>query len=637
MGQLVFQATAGGQTALVGPNPSSNFSLNVPAVNGTLVTTGDTGTVTNTMLASSAYTAPGTIGSGTPNTGAFTTLSASSTVSGTGFSNYLASPPAIGGTTPSTGKFTTITGTLDASISGLTVGKGSNSLNGNSVFGYQALPVATTGATFNTAIGYQSGYSITTGYQNALFGPYAGYFITTGISNTGVGYNSMATGATSTGSYNSALGWSALNANTSGNNNVGIGYAALNANTTASNNTAVGYQAAYTNSTGASFTAIGKNALFSNTTGSFSTAVGNASGYSNTTGRVDAFGTNVLYANTTGLANCGFGGSYADNVASALVSNTTGNSNCAFGIGSLASNTTASNNTAVGYQAGYSNTTGHDNLFYGYQTGYANTTGNYNLFIGNSSGGSNTTGTGNTFVGGSGSGGVITTGSGNSILGNYSGNQGGLDIRTASNYIVLSDGSGNPRGVFDSSGNFLVGTTSNTNYNSAKLAVNGSIWMDSNGTGSVLGSADYNTGTNYGALSIGSSFGLASTGDIALLLLNTASKRIYVQNRSAGVYLSDGGTSWTSNSDERIKKNLVPIQDAANKVASLRAVIGEYIDDELQRKRPFLIAQDVDKVLTEAVDKTNDEVWGVQYSDVIPLLVAAIKELKAEIDQLKGK
>ena len=121
MGQLVFQATAGGQVALVGPNPTSNFSLNVPATNGNLVTTGDTGTVTNTMLASSAYTAPGTIGSGTPNTGAFTTLSASSTVSGAGFSTYLASPPAIGGTSPSTGKFTTLTSTSNV-INGATSG-----------------------------------------------------------------------------------------------------------------------------------------------------------------------------------------------------------------------------------------------------------------------------------------------------------------------------------------------------------------------------------------------------------------------------------------------------------------------------------------------------------------------------------
>ena len=80
MGNLVFQATLGGQVNLVGPNTASTFNLNVPAIAGTLVTTGDTGTVTNTMLASSAYTAPGTIGSGTANTGAFTTLSASSTV-----------------------------------------------------------------------------------------------------------------------------------------------------------------------------------------------------------------------------------------------------------------------------------------------------------------------------------------------------------------------------------------------------------------------------------------------------------------------------------------------------------------------------------------------------------------------------
>ena len=49
------------------------------------------------------------IGATTASTGAFTTLSASSTVSGTGFSTYLASPPAIGGTTPAAGTFTTLT------------------------------------------------------------------------------------------------------------------------------------------------------------------------------------------------------------------------------------------------------------------------------------------------------------------------------------------------------------------------------------------------------------------------------------------------------------------------------------------------------------------------------------------------
>jgi hypothetical protein len=53
----------------------------------------------------------GTIGATTASTGAFTTLSASSTVSGTGFSTYLASPPAIGGTAAAAGTFTTLTST----------------------------------------------------------------------------------------------------------------------------------------------------------------------------------------------------------------------------------------------------------------------------------------------------------------------------------------------------------------------------------------------------------------------------------------------------------------------------------------------------------------------------------------------
>jgi hypothetical protein len=51
------------------------------------------------------------IGSITPSTGAFTTLSASGTVSGVGFNNYLASPPAIGATTPAAGAFTTLSAT----------------------------------------------------------------------------------------------------------------------------------------------------------------------------------------------------------------------------------------------------------------------------------------------------------------------------------------------------------------------------------------------------------------------------------------------------------------------------------------------------------------------------------------------
>jgi hypothetical protein len=50
MGNLVFQATLGGQVSLVGPNTASTFTLNVPAVSSTLATLTGTETLTNKTL-----------------------------------------------------------------------------------------------------------------------------------------------------------------------------------------------------------------------------------------------------------------------------------------------------------------------------------------------------------------------------------------------------------------------------------------------------------------------------------------------------------------------------------------------------------------------------------------------------------
>jgi hypothetical protein len=62
------------------------------------------------------------IGATTAGTGAFTTLSATSTVSGAGFSNYFAAPPTIGSTTPNAGTFTALVAT-SITDSGLTAGR----------------------------------------------------------------------------------------------------------------------------------------------------------------------------------------------------------------------------------------------------------------------------------------------------------------------------------------------------------------------------------------------------------------------------------------------------------------------------------------------------------------------------------
>ena len=106
-----------------------------------------------------------------------------------------------------------------------------------------------------------------------------------------------------------------------------------------------------------------------------------------------------------------------------------------------------------------------------------------------------------------------------------------------------------------------------------------------------------------------------------------------------GTYQTNTGTSWSAVSDETTKTDLVEIQNGAEKVATLRAVTGRYKTDPEGKSRSFLIAQDVQKVLPEAISIANPEegILGLGYTDVIPLLVAAIKELKAEIDIIKAK
>jgi hypothetical protein len=127
--------------------------------------------------------------------------------------------------------------------------------------------------------------------------------------------------------------------------------------------------------------------------------------------------------------------------------------------------------------------------------------------------------------------------------------------------------------------------------------------------------------------------GFKSSSD-ANFYLGTGSTNVGTSGQ--GVYLTNGGANWVSNSDFRKKKNLVPIENALDKIANCRAVTGHYkheADDV--KKRPFLIAQDWVTALPEAVDEdTVDddgvENLGLSYEGTIPLLVAAIKELREQ-------
>ena len=120
---------------------------------------------------------------------------------------------------------------------------------------------------------------------------------------------------------------------------------------------------------------------------------------------------------------------------------------------------------------------------------------------------------------------------------------------------------------------------------------------------------------------------------------NVASSQLQFINNSAGVSLAVNGTSWGSLSDERDKEIIEPITDAISKVSCLRSVIGRYKIDDADKRRAFLIAQDVQAVLPEAVTELEDDqkTLILQYTEITPLLVAAIKELTAKVTALEAR
>jgi hypothetical protein len=128
--------------------------------------------------------------------------------------------------------------------------------------------------------------------------------------------------------------------------------------------------------------------------------------------------------------------------------------NTAVGASALAANTTGFNNTAVGSIAFRDNLIGNNNTAMGVGA-LATSTGDNNTSIGSTSLFS-TTGSTNTGIGYS-SGSGITTGSKNVVIGGYTGSAAPISA-TGSNWIVLSDGDGNVRQSFDSSGNSQMGS-----------------------------------------------------------------------------------------------------------------------------------------------------------------------------------
>ena len=138
-----------------------------------------------------------------------------------------------------------------------------------------------------------------------------------------------------------------------------------------------------------------------------------------------------------------------------------------------------------------------------------------------------------------------------------------------------------------------------------------------------------------------------------LTIANYASSgRVTITNSSTGVYLPNGSTSWATFSDEKLKNINGTIQNAVDKLSTIRAVNYSWKSDSTNKENLGLIAQDVEKVFPQVIDKSksfenNDdetEYLSVRYTELIPVLVKAIQEqnqlineLKADIEILKSK
>jgi hypothetical protein len=195
-------------------------------------------------------------------------------------------------------------------------------------------------------------------------------------------------------------------------------------------------------------------------------------------------------------------------------------------------------------------------------------------------------------------------------------------------FSTTADGASSPteRARITSNGNLWVGGTAegsariasrNTNFTSTNKSANVCFLGASNGNGAD-GSLQFTD-----AVANNTWFGQNNGG-------------AYVFCNTNGVRLASGGTSWASDSDERVKDIIEPIENGLSKVASLRAVIGKYKTDEEDKRRSFLIAQDVEAVLPEAVFE-NQGTLMLAYAETIPLLVAALKESKERIEALEAK
>ena len=173
---------------------------------------------------------------------------------------------------------------------------------------------------------------------------------------------------------------------------------------------------------------------------------------------------------------------------------------------------------------------------------------------------------------------------------------------------LVFQGGGIERMRIDSSGNLLVGKTTT-----------------SLGTGFQLSNA---TGNAY--LEVGK-YGTSLNGDTFVFFTRGGTSiGSITQNGTTGVLFN-------TTSDQRLKTNIVDAPSASSIIDAIQIRSFDWKSDG-SHNRYGVIAQELNEIVPEAVHTPveDDQMMGVDYSKLVPLLVKALQELKSEFDAYKA-